>query len=304
MFPAEIAEKFSIDPFLLLASIGAPNPEDVQRSQALIEKLPPAIVDAARHPYSARCIAFAMLIDDDHTQTADQWKHLQKSEGEMTVETTRRILLSIHELDLIFRLPLMEMLQGSLADLSAKQYEQFRATIQGLVKLDSKTSLFEFTVRHHLLMHLDRRFDHRKQPRVRYKKMSQVSREVRLMLSAFASASHIGSVLKSKQEADPAQTQAAFTLAVKVASLGDGQHPDSTPEPWTADQLEACMRTLHQASMAVKRQFLYAAVVLITYDHEITTAEAEFFRAVAESLDCPVPVLAAGRTNVVAASEV
>ena len=300
MFPDEIAEKFSIDPLLLLASIGAPNPDDVQRSQALIEKLPVAIVDAARHPYSARCIAFAMLIDDDHDQTADQWKHLQKCEGEMTVETTRRILLSIHELDLILRLPLMEMLQASLADLSAKQYEQFRATIQGLVKLDSKTSLFEFTVRHHLLMHLDRRFDHRKQPRVLYKKISQVSREVRLMLSAFASASHIGSVLENKQEADPAQTQAAFSLAVKVAALGDGQHPDSIPEPWTADQLEACMRTLHQASITVKRQFLYAAVVLITYDHEITTAEAEFLRAVAESLDCPVPVLAAGRTNAVA----
>lgn len=303
MFPAEIAEKFSIDPFLLLTSIGAPNSDDVRRSRSLIEKLPAAIVDAARHPYSARCIAFAMLINDDHGQTDDQWEHLKKCEGEMTVETTRRLLLSIHELELVFRLPLMEMLQASLADLSPQQYETFRATIQRLVKLDSRTSLFEFTVRHHLLMHLDRRFDHRKQPRVLYKKMSQVAREVRLMLSAFASASHIGSVLNNNQEADPAQTLAAFKLAVRVAALGDGEHPDAEPEPWTADQLETCMQVLHQASIEVKRQFLYAAVVLITYDHEITTAEAEFFRAVAESLDCPVPVLAAGRTNPVAATE-
>ena len=303
MFPDEIAEKFSIDPLLLLASIGAPNPDDVQRSQSLIEKLPNKIVDAARHPYSARCIAFAMLIDDDHLQTDHQWEHLQESEGEMTVDTTRRLLHSIHALDLVYRLPLMEMMQGSLADLSPEQYEKFRSTIQGLVKLDSKTSLFEFTVRHHLLMHLDRRFDHRKQPRVLYKKMRQVAREVRLMLSAFASASHIGSILENDEGADPATTQAAFQLAIKVASLDDGQHPDAQPEEWTADQLEVCMRALHQASIEVKRQFLYAAVVLITYDHEITIAEAEFFRAVAESLDCPVPVLAAGRINPVSVEQ-
>ena len=300
MFPAEIAEKFSIDPLLLLGSIGAPNSEDVQRSQNLIQKIPAVIIDAARHPYSARCIAFAMLIDDDPDQTEDQWQYLQKNEGEMTFETTRRLVAMVHELGLVYRLPLMEMIQGSLADLSPEQYEKFRATVQGLVKLDSRTSLFEFTVRHHLLMHLDRRFNHRKQPRVLYKKMSQVKREVRLMLSAFASASQIGSVLQHDQEADPAQTQAAFHLAMQAAELGISQQSGLEPDDWTADQLEGCMKALHHASIAVKKQFLYAAVVLITYDHEITTAEAEFFRAVAESLDCPVPVLAAGRITPVA----
>ena len=253
MFPAAIADKFSIDPMVLLSSIGAPNSDDVQRSQNLIEKLPPAIVDAARHPYSARCIAFAMLIDDDPQQTAQQWEHLQTREGEMTVDTTRKLLLAIHQLPLIFRLPLMEMMQGSLAALSPEQYEKFRATIEGLVKLDSKTSLFEFTVRHHLLMHLDRRFDHRKQPRVLYKKMSQVKREVRLMLSAFASASQIGSVLANQHDADPAHTKAAFKLAMQVAELGDARQTDADPEPWTADQLEVCMRALHHASIAVKK---------------------------------------------------
>jgi len=301
MFPAEIAEKFSIDPLLLLGSIGAPTSADVQRSQNLIQKLPAVIVDAARHPYSARCIAFAMLVDDDPDQTEDQWKYLQNNEGQMSVETTQRLLLMIRKLGLVFRLPLMEMIQGSLADLSPEQYEKFRSTVQGLVKLDARTSLFEFTVRHHLLMHLDRRFNHRKQPRVLYKKMAQVKREVRLMLSAFASASRIGSVLQHEQEPDQAQTQAAFHLALQAAELGISQDSELKPEPWTADQLEVCMKALHHASIAVKKQFLYAAVVLITYDHEITIAEAEFFRAVAESLDCPVPVLAAGRINPVAA---
>jgi hypothetical protein len=49
--------------------------------------------------------------------------------------------------------------------------------------------------------------------------------------------------------------------------------------------------------MKVKKKLLYAAAIMITFDHEITVAEAEFFRAVAESLDCPVPVLAVGRAS-------
>lgn len=297
MFPAEIAEKFSIDPLLLLAAIGSPNSADVKRSQALIENLPDGVVEAARHPYSARCVAFAMLVDDDYDQSDSQWDHLQRSEGEMTVETTRRLLSTIHGLDLVFRLPLMEMIQGSLADLSPQQYEKFRATVQRLVKLDSKTSLFEFVVRHHLLMHLDRRFDYRKQPRVLYKKTTQVAREIRLMLSAFSTASNIGSVIENDRDADPLQTLAAYRLAIRVAEVADEKHQEAQPETWSVDQLESCMRSLHQASMEIKKRLLYAAAVLITYDHEITTAEAEFFRAVAESLDCPVPVLAAGRTK-------
>ena len=296
MLPTEIAEKFAIDPLLLLATIGSPNLSDVKRSQVLIQSLPEEVVEAAHHPYSARCVAFAMLVDDDYDHSNQQWAHLQTIEGEMTVETTRKLLLSIHGLDLVLRLPLMEMIQGSLADLSPQQYEKFRATVQQLVKLDSKTSLFEFIVRHHLLMHLDRRFDFRKQPRVLYKKTAQVSREIRFILSAFASASNIGSILEKDEQADPEVTQRAYALALSAVEI-DGAGQSGQPETWTIEQLESCMRSLHQASMAVKKKLLYAAAMLITYDHEITIAEAEFFRAVAESLDCPVPVLAVGRAT-------
>ena len=318
MLPPEIAERFSIDPMTLLASIGAPDPTDVKRSQALIEQLPEKIKQAAHHPYSARCVAFAMLIDDDD-QCADlQWQHLKKTEGPQTVETTRRLLPAISDLHLIFRLPLMEMIQGSLADLSPPQYQTFRATVEQLVQLDSKTSLFEFVVRHHLLMHLDRRFDYRKQPRVKFTSSSQLKQEIRLMLSAFASASELGSVLETSREADVNLNRQAYALAVSVvetqniptqnirSEISDAANEleptDATPLDWTVDQLESCMTVLHQASMSVKKQFLYAAAVLITFDHEITTTEAEFFRAVAESLDCPVPVLAAGRTQPIAPS--
>ena len=179
--------------------------------------------------------------------------------------------------------------------MSHKQYQQFRGTVEALVVSDSKTSLFEFVVRHHLLMHLDRRFEHRRTPRVKFNKPAELKREIELMLSAFASASVTGSVLEAEQQPDDAVVLEAYRLAMQVAGFGDAADSTAELESWEVVQLEECMQRLHHAAPMLKKQFLHAAAVLIAFDSQITIAEAEFFRAVAESLDCPVPVFAAGR---------
>lgn len=296
-FPQSIVDRFPIDPIFLLTAIGAPEKRDMQRSRALLDELPEDVLFAARHPFSARCVAFALLASDVAVMHDQQLELLATEEGQKTLEATEKLMATIASLHLIFRLPLMELIQGALADLSPKQYLRFRDTVEKLVHLDRKTSLFEFVVKHHLLMHLDRRFNYSNQPNVRYFQTKDVKREIELMLSAFASASLSGSIFEGQPQPDEAIVLEAYRLAIQVAGLGDATVSNAQLEPWEVEQLDECMRKLHQASPMLKKQFLHAAAVLITFDHEITIAEAEFFRAVAESLDCPVPVLAAGRTS-------
>ena len=64
LFPQAIVDRFPIDPVFLLSAIGSPEKVDMRRSQALIRQLPENIREAARHPFSARCVAFAMLASD------------------------------------------------------------------------------------------------------------------------------------------------------------------------------------------------------------------------------------------------
>lgn len=303
MFPQEIMERFSIDPAFLLAAIGAPDAQDVQRSKSLIEGLPQSLLDAAHHPYSARCVAFAFLVSEDSSLRYEQMSLLRRNEGDATVETTTKLLEVAIELKMRARLPVMEMIQGSLSDLSPQQYNQFRQTVEQLVQLDRKTSLFEFIVRHHLLMHLDRRFELQKPTRIKFTQTNELAREIELMLSAFTSASVTGSVLEEAEEPDPQVVLASYRLAMQVAGFGDSADSTAELKSWEVEQLETAMRSLQLASPEVKKQFLQAAAVLITYDHEITVTEAEFFRAVAESLDCPVPLFAAGRTSRTEATE-
>ncbi len=294
IFPPEIASRFPIDPAVLLATIGAPQKKDVTRSATVIREIAEPIVTAAHDAYSARCVAFAMLASDTPDLRLKQKELLSSREGAATLETTAKLLPYVESLKMIFRLPVMEMIQGSLSNLSPQQYSHFRKTVEGLVQLDNKTSLFEFVVRHHLLMHLDRRFEIRRPPRIQFTETKQIPREFELMLSAFASASVTGSVLKDS-EPDRAQVLQAYRLAMQVAGFGDAAESRAELRSWEVEQLEQCMLRLHRASPDVKKQFLHAAATLIMFDHEITVVEAEFFRAVAESLDCPVPLLAVGR---------
>ncbi len=294
MFPEEIASRFPVDPAILIASVGMPQQSDVERSKDVIRQIPEKIADAARHAFSARCVAFAMLASDSPELRSKQVQLLVERENSATVETTQKLLEPVESLPVVLRLPLMEMLQGALANLSTEQYQHFRKTIEGLVRLDNKTSLFEFVVRHHLLMHLDRRFEVRRPPRVQFTKASQIPREFELMLSAFASASLSGSILEDST-ANEQNVLQAYRLAMQVAGFGDAADSVAELRSWEVEQLEQCMLRLHRASPELKKQFLHAAATLITFDHEITIVEAEFFRAVGESLDCPVPLLAAGR---------
>ena len=297
MFPQEIMDRFSIDPAFLLAAIGSPDAQDVERSQQLMEFLSDVLLDAARHPFSARCVAFAFLASNDHSSRTEQLALLLRNEGEATVETTKRLLSPVQNLELRLRLPLMEMIQSSLSDLSPQQYLQFRESVEQIVRLDHKITLFEFIVRHHLLMHLDRRFGIQKPAHVRYKKTSDLTLEIELMLSAFASASVTGSVIEDDDEPDPQIVLASYRLAMQVAGVVEFAASTAELRSWEVEQLETSMQSLQLSSLAVKKRFLQAAAVLISYDHQITVTEAEFFRAVAESLDCPVPLFAAGRAT-------
>jgi Zn-dependent protease with chaperone function len=283
IFPAEIAARFSIDPAILIAAIGAPNSDDVHYSKSLIQQIPQPIVEATRAAFSARCVAFATLLDQSESLRNEQLKLIARFEGLPSAETTLKLWPLVNQLDLALRLPMMEMIQSSLSDLSPQQYQRFRGTIEALINIDRQVTLFEFVVSHHLLMHLDRRFTNPKPARIVYSQVKQLQNEFELLLSAFAS---VGDV-----EAPVAQ--AAYELAMQTAGLTG---TSASLHAWEIKQLDASLSKLEISTLDVKRQFLQAAAVLITYDHEITVAEAELFRAIAESLDCPVPAFVAGKT--------
>ena len=175
-----------------------------------------------------------------------QFRLILTQEGDRSLETTKKLVPHTSSLQMSLRLPVLEMIQSSLTTLSPPQYQQFRQTIEALVQLDNQTSLFEFIVRHHLLMHLDRRFSIKPPPRIKFHETSQIKLEIELMLSAFASASASGSILQKTEPPTQELIEESYRLAMQVAGFGDAQANQASLQAWEVSQLELAMAALQQ----------------------------------------------------------
>lgn len=281
--PGVLGDRFPIDPLVLVAGIGLPEDDHVEYSGELLNRIPQPLVEAARDLFSARCLVFAALVNDHPEVRQRQLDIIAKNEGKHTFEETGRLLPDLEKLEPRYRLPLFEILRGSLTGMSPEQYDLFRNSVDALVAADHKIDLFEFFLRHHLIVHLDRRFGRKPPPRVVYRTLDRLQKEICMLLAVVVQAGH-----ETRVDAKQAFHNALEALGVKWAARADlvEQDPDYR-------FLEAALDRLNAASPAIKKQVLTAAATAITHDNQVTVTEAELFRAIAESLDCPVPPVVA-----------
>jgi len=64
-------------------------------------------------------------------------------------------------------------------------------------------------------------------------------------------------------------------------------------QPFDHTVVEAAIQKVNLASPKIKKRVLTAMAIAITFDKQVTVHEAELFRAMSESLDCPVPPVVA-----------
>ena len=108
--------------------------------------------------------------------------------------------------------------------------------------------------------------------------LAQCSAELAVLLGALANAG----------QADPEQARRALTCAW-------GGLPFERPQATETDleHLDQALLRLRQLTLEQRPTLLGAMARCIGYDGEVTVAEAELMRAVADLLDCPMPPLLA-----------
>ena len=166
--PGMMGDQFPVDPMILIAGIGLPDDDDVEYSELLVDRIPEVLAVAARDVFSARCVVFASLLNPETEIRRAQLYAVANGEGQATIDETIRLMSIVDNLEERFRLPVFEILQGTLTGMSPEQYASFRESVDRLVEADQKIDLFEFFMRHHLIVHLDRRFGLVSPPKVKY----------------------------------------------------------------------------------------------------------------------------------------
>ena len=271
-----------MNPAAIIAGIGLLDEQHVEHSQTLIEQLPEAIRTAIHDTFSARCVVYSLLLDEDSSIRQKQLAAIQKAEGQPTVEETERLAPLVAKLPRAQRLPCLEIIQSTLSQLSLEQYKRFGFSVIEAVRADQKIDLFEFIMQHLLLTHLDRRFEIRPAAKTKYGNPYQIKSEVELILSILV---HVGH--KDEQESRKAFEQAAQTFEGNV----DWQLVPK--DKCNFQVLDRALERANESSPAAKKQILHAAATAIASDGKVTVDEAELFRAFAESMECPVPPILA-----------
>ena len=177
------------------------------------------------------------------------------------------------------RIPLVDVALPALRRLSPQQFEQFRLSVNTLMSSDNQSNLFDFMMQKIVMRHLDTRFYPERRPVTQFYDLRPLARDAGIVLSATAYAG-----------ADATKAQAAFVKGAELLGrIARVEIPWLPPTECDLAHLDAALDRFAQSVPQIKKNVLSACAETVAFDNAIQPREAEILRAVADSLDCPIP---------------
>lgn len=264
----------------VLPHAGAPTPAHLHYAVQLRDSFPPAIQAAAREPFGASALVYALLLSPDGQLRTSQLEFVASNTSPGIAEEVQRLLPEISDIASRAKLPLVDLALPALGHLSPAQYEEFQAAAEHLIESDGQIELFEYVLQKIILRHLDAQFHGARKPIVQYYSINGVTADCEVLLSALAYAG----------QNQPGKVQAAFQQgATPLNASARAPLNLRAPEECGLEQVEAALDRLVEAVPQLKKSVINACAQTVAADGVIEEAEAELLRAIAETLDCPLP---------------
>jgi Zn-dependent protease with chaperone function/uncharacterized tellurite resistance protein B-like protein len=265
----------------LAAAAGTLTAEGAAGAQTLLAEIPASLRTAARSPHDAPIVVYGLLLDDDPDVRKRQLASIASGEGGEALRTLEQLEPALLQLKPEHKLPVLQLTLPALKALPPSALGSFAGVLDDLVQADGKVTTFEFALQRLVL----RTLAVSRSPSAvatQIYSFQAVAGEISVVLSSLAHASS-----ENTDEASRAFAEGASQLKLvqdrlqflPVAGCG-------------LAQLDASLDKLAGASGPIKQRLLMAAAHVVSADGVILTAESELLRAIAASLDVPVPPLA------------
>lgn len=263
-----------------IAAIGSPQAGHLAQARDTLQRLPESLREAAHNPVDARVLIYGLLLDQDAQCREVQLQRLRPQLDMVQAAALERHLAPLLGLPADLRLPLLELAVPALKSLPAAEQLLLRRSLALLILADQQVSLLEWS----LLRIIERNLV---PPRLHDAShhLSELAAEAQLLLSALAHAGHT----------DPQQARLAFLGGANLLPGGAGITLAAMPDVKSLDRAVARLSRIWPLE---KPRLLKAMARCVGHDGRITATEAELMRAVADSLDCPMPpLLPAGKDS-------
>lgn len=274
-------KKTDHSPANLLGFAGRPGPSHLRAATQLVNAIPSTLQDALRSPDRVAAIAYALLLADaSPDRVAQHREQISASFSPSLAADFTATHVQLSGMTRSQRVPILDLAIPAFRRLPRAQYDAVRKTLLAIVSDDEQVDLHEFVIMRTLLHHMDRHFGLRKAVSASGLSSATFRDAAACLMSALA---WLGT-------GDAAAAQQAY--AAGLHRLG---HPNSAPalsgRPPTLTQIEEALDTFEGSTHQQRQVLLEAAAVCISMDRRLTAQEAELFRAMAASLDCPLPPL-------------
>ncbi|HUG43050.1 MAG TPA: M48 family metallopeptidase [Acidobacteriota bacterium] len=266
-------------PEAFLASTGNPTSAHQRYAHALAGNLPEQVRRAAHQPSDARLLVYSLLLDPNPEVRAKQFDVLRSQLDESSIALVEELSTAVCAAGIPARLPILDLAIGTLRRLSFSQYREFRGPLRALIEADQRVTLFEFMLERALERHLGNVFNPIGAKRVEFESAAPLQEDMEVVLSALARAGS-GDESRARQSFEAAAARLPFSpdsLRLQSRDLSSFSRLD--------EALERIDRSVH----SVKEAFLNACAVCVAADGTIHPEEAELLRAIADSIECPVP---------------
>jgi Zn-dependent protease with chaperone function len=266
----------------LAAAAGTLTPDAAVAAQDLLGQIPASLRTAARSPHDAAIVIFGLLLDDDPAIRAKQLAAVGASEGAQALHALEQLDPALRQVKPGLKLPLVQLALPALKALEPTALGTFAGTLDDLVQADGKVSTFEFALQRLVLRALRINRDPSSSVTQIYS-FQAVANEISVVLSALAHAS----------SDNPAEAARAFAEGAAQLKLVEGKIALLSEAESGLVPLDAALDKLAASSGPIKQRLLMAAAHVVSADGVLLSGEAELLRAVAASLDVPVPPIAA-----------
>jgi hypothetical protein len=261
----------------VLPHLGKPTPEHLRYAKALQDSLSAKVQSAAREPLDATALIYAMLLSPDESLRAKQLTELTHRAAPEMSDKTATLWPEVTPIATRARLPLVNLALPALRQLRSDEFEQFNQALQWLIHSDGKVEIFEFVLQKIVCRHLASQSGETRPTSIQFHTLKPLLPDCSIVLSALANVS------SSKDD----EIQKAFQAGAPHLSSKSDDLRLLPREKAGLKQLDTALDRLALAAPQIKKKVLEACVQVD--GGVLQEREAELLRAIADTLDCPIP---------------
>jgi Zn-dependent protease with chaperone function len=248
---------------------------------SLRASLPAEVYEAARSRDASMLLALALGLSAGEAIRGRQLALIESQLGAERASLCRRLFDELSRIDVRLRLPVLELALPALKRRPTEQIRYLLDLLARIAALDTEQRLFDFVLLRVLEAYLRAQPTTARELPTRGARAKLKPRDaVRALLVNVAAFGH--------EDA----TRARSAYAAGLEALGwrdDGRSFDPPTASRDLAELDDALRTLAPLRPKDKLKILRGVLAAIRADREVSVEETELFRAIAATLDCPLP---------------